>query len=260
MSIADEVVPIPSAPRTKLPQRAQCVTTVPGLRTEAIQGLEPLYPGTLTKDMRALLQRTCGLSVGEFGAIDFTGRWHPEEPLAVFRPCLTLAIDDEGRRWIAETARSEGLPGPIWCVLPDPAVAIHVSDNLEAFLRHLRDSARPRRLAHWLRGVHREARAVWAYRQMLARESYEVCSRDRGLRAWLAGLPINAHVYDLRGPSARRGWPYGLAGPQGCFYRCGRLPVFAVAAAPSANRWTEHMARIVQTGEVLTPAITHLRP
>ena len=241
MSMPDKVVPFSSAPYRARSVASRPIANAPGLRPEAIQGLEPSYPGTLTVEMRALLQTTGGLSANGFGTIDFTGRWHPEEPIAVLRPSLTLAIDDEGRRWIGETSSRKGLPGPIWCVLPEPAVAVYVSDDLEGFLKKVRESQRPHSLAKWLCDLLQQARGVWAYRQALAQESYQVCSQDRWVRGWLATLPISAHIYDLRAPSAMRGWPYGLAGPDGRFYRCGRLPLFAVATAPSANRWRQHM-------------------
>jgi hypothetical protein len=257
MSSADKVVPFSPAPVKPLPHGLFKLVSVPGLSTQAIQGLEATYPGTLTADMRSLLSTTCGLTAPEFGTIDFTSRWHPEEPISVFRPCLTLAIDDEGRRWIAETSREQGLPGPVWCVLPDPAVTLYVSDDLNGFLSTLNDAAEHGQLYRWLRGLQRDARSIWAQRRTLARVSYEGCREDRGLRGWLAALPFDVHIYDLRDPSELRGWPYGLAGPEGRLYRCGRLPVFAVSAAPSASRWTQHMSQIAATAETLAPAAAH---
>jgi hypothetical protein len=62
--------------------------------------------------MRQLLQLSCGLSGTPLGNIDFTGRWYTEEPLSIFRPSLTLTIDEKGRRWIAEVNRNRGLPSP----------------------------------------------------------------------------------------------------------------------------------------------------
>jgi hypothetical protein len=257
MSSADKVVPFSPAPVKPLPRGLFKLVSVPGLSTQAIQGLEATYPGTLTADMRSLLSTTCGLTGPEFGTIDFTSRWHPEEPISVFRPCLTLAIDDEGRRWIAETSRDQGLPGPVWCVLPDPAVTLYVSDDLNGFLSTLNDAAEHGQLYRWLRGLQREARSIWAQRRTLARVSYEGCREDRWLRGWLAALPFDVHIYDLRDPSELRGWPYGLAGPEGRLYRCGRLPVFAVSAAPSASRWTRHMSQIAATAGTLAPAAAH---
>jgi hypothetical protein len=49
-------------------------------------------------------------------------------------------------------------------------------------------------------------------------------------------LPVSDAVYDLRAPRTAGGWPYGVAGPSGRLYRCGRLPVFAVAGLP-AEGW-----------------------
>jgi hypothetical protein len=41
-------------------------------------------------------------------------------------------------------------------------------------------------------------------------------------------------VYDLRPPTLALGWPYGLAGASSHLFRCGRLPVFAVAGSPAS--------------------------
>lgn len=250
MSAPDRMVPLLSAP---------AITPVPGLRTEVIQGLQASYPGILTPEMRSLLQWSCGLTGGELGTVDFTSRWHPMEPLGVFRPCLTLAIDDEGRRWVAETSRHSGLPGPIWCVLSEPEVAIHVSDDLSEFLALLNATAHRGRTSRWLREISQEARTVWANRDILARRSQVQCEQNRELRVWLAGLPLDAHVYDLRRPWKVRGWPYGLAGPDGCLHRCGKLPVFAVSTHPTASRWTQHLGQIAASLEMPRPAATRSR-
>lgn len=109
MSTLDTVVPFRSAPLTPAPDRAFELMLGPGLSRDAIADLEYSYPGTLTPEMRSLLQTTAGLTVRELGALDLTGRWHPAESLDVFHPCLTLAIDDAGRRWIAETSRHKEL-------------------------------------------------------------------------------------------------------------------------------------------------------
>jgi hypothetical protein len=258
MSKSDKVMPFASALAMSLAGGASRVARIPGLRPEAIQGLEALYPGTLTPEMRSLLETTCGLSAAEFGTIDLTGHWHPEESMAVFRPCLTLAIDDEGRRWIAETSRQRGLPSPVWCILPEPAVALHVSEDLGSFLTAVDDSARRGLLLKWLRNFDKRARTVWArtvwaHRQTLARKSFEHCRQDSSIRGWLRALPFDAQVYDLREPSSTPGWPYGIAGPDGRTYRCGRLPIFAVATSPTSGRWTQHTAHIARPGELLDP-------
>ena len=257
MSSADNVVvPITSSPSILHATLAPQLSAAAGLQAEAVQGLDAVYPGTLTQEMRALIQKTGGLSAADFGAIDFTGRWHPQEPIDVLRPSLTLAIDDEGRRWIGETSRDRGLPGPIWCVFQDPAVALYVCEDLGAFLGKLsKFAAKGGPAGQWLRRLEQRARGVWAARETLARNSYEVCSQDPALRDWLALLPVDTRIYDLRDPSTPRGWPYGLAGPDGRLYRCGLLPIFAVARTPSTTRWSRHMAHIAATREMLWPAV-----
>lgn len=252
MSTPDIEVPCWSAPVLR---QSAGITPGPGLNLEAITDLEASYPGVLTPEMRSLLKATCRLDAGDFGTVDFTSRWHPVESISVLRPSLTLAIDDGGRRWIAETSRQRGLPGPVWCVLSDPAVAVYASDDLGGFLDIIQAAARQGQLSAWIQNLQEQARMVWACRSSLARESYQICLRDPGLRGWLAELPFGARIYDLRKPSAMRGWPHGLAGPDGELYRCGRLPVFAVSRSPRTSRWMQHMAHIAASGEVLLPAV-----
>jgi len=185
--------------------------------------------------MKEVLSRSCGLAGTALGSIDFTGCWFLEEPYAIFRPALTLAIDDAERRWIAEIGTGD-LPGPIWCVFPDPEVAVHVSDDLAAFLATLHGRTGQGEVSRWLDELTAQARAVWSQRHAGAIRPYEAHRTDPAIRGWLMTLPAGAYVYDLRERSAARGWPYGVAGPSGRYYRCGRLPVFGVAGSP-AEGW-----------------------
>jgi hypothetical protein len=77
------------------------------------------------------------------------------------------------------------------------------------------------------------AQVVWAHRRASALRPSGAYHADQEIRGWLATLPADAYVYDLRRPNAVRGWPYGVAGPSARLYRCGRLPVFAVAGSPT---------------------------
>jgi hypothetical protein len=253
------MVPLPSALWLGRTGRPLPVTALPGLCPEAIQGLETSYPGTITPELRKLLASSCGLTGTVLGDIDFTSRWFPEEPLWIFRPGLTLAIDDEGRRWIAETAGDVGLPGPVWCIFQKPEVALHVGDDLGTFLSTLCEHERCNGTREWLQGLCAEARVVWARRHALAFRSQKTCRWDRQLQGWLAGLPFDAYVYDLRLPMPARGWPYGLAGPTGRLYRCGRLSVFAVAGRPSSGRWAQHLSDIATTFPPARPAMEFRR-
>jgi hypothetical protein len=194
--------------------------------------------------MKELLSRSCGLAGTALGSIDFTGCWFLEEPYAIFRPALTLAIDDAGRRWIAEVGNGE-LPGPIWCVFAHPEVAVYVSDDLATFLATLHERTCHRDVSHWLDELTAQARAVWSQRHALAIRPHEAHRSDPAIRGWLVTLPSGAYVYDLRARSAVRGWPYGVAGPSGRHFRCGRLPVFAVAALPAEGwRASRRRARV----------------
>ena len=248
MSAPDTMMPLVSAPWVSAEGNPLSVRPLPGLRSEVIQSLECSYPGILKPPMKDLLSTCCGLAGTELGSIDFTGCWFLEEPSAVFRPALTLAVDDAERRWIAEIGDKD-LPGPVWCVFPDPEVAVYVCDDLAAFVAALGERTCRGEMQAWLHDLTTQARAVWSRRHALAMRPHEACHTDRTIRGWLSGLPFDAYVYDLRAPRTPRGWPYAVLGPTGRQYRCGRLPVFAVAGLP-AEGWRAPHSR---TRAVTTP-------
>jgi hypothetical protein len=252
MSTTDTMTPLLSAPWHAADGNPLSVRALPGLSTEVIQGLERSYPGVHSPAHKAFLETCSGLTGTELGHIDFTGCWFPKEPCAVFRPCLTLAIDDAGRRWIAEISDKD-LPGPVWCIFPDPKVAVYVSDSLTAFIATLRECTRRDQILEWLQNLSTQAETVWTWRHSLARRPYQLHDSDKQVRGWLAGLPSNAYVYDLRNPTGARGWPYGLAGASGQLYRCGRLPVFAVAGSPSQGWYQKFSAAIPPTSPATKP-------
>jgi hypothetical protein len=223
------------------------IRPLPGLRSEVLRELQFSYPGLMGPEYRDLLSACSGLAGTALGHIDFTGSWYPEEDCPVFNPCLTLAIDDEGRRWITELSEV-GVPGRVWCLFADPEVAIYVSDDLTTFLANLRDRTCNGRLFSWLQDLTAQAHAIWSHRRALALRPYQAAESDAALAAWLAALPADAYVYDLRSPMAARGWPYGLAGPAGRLFRFGQLPVFAVAGPYSEG------SRIRDPGIVRRPS------
>jgi hypothetical protein len=243
MSTTDTMTSLVSAPWLDTDGNPLRVRALPGLRPEVIHSLECSHPGIINPALGALLEICCGLAATELGSVDFTGCWFPDESCQVFRPCLTLAMDDAGRRWIAEIGHKD-IPGPIWCVFADPKVAVYVSDDLVGFLGILRGCACRGETRKWLQNLSAQARTVWARRQSLARHPYELHESDEQIRGWLAGLPSNAYVYDLRTPTVARGWPYGFLGPSGRLYRCGRLPVFAVAGSPSEG-WRQKFSATI---------------
>ncbi len=232
MSTPDTMTPLLTTPWIDTNGSPLPVRSLPGLSPKIIQTLRSVYPGIIDSSLQGLLATCSGLADTELGHVDFTGCCFPEEPCGVFQPCITLAIDGSGRRWIAEIG-TRALPGPVWCVLPDPQVAVQISDDLPGFIATLRDRAQNGTTLAWLQGVTASAHAVWAHRRALAFRPYSILHPDEEIRGWLAGLPTNAYVYDLRRQSTVRGWPDGVAGPGAQLYRCARLPVFAVAVSPT---------------------------
>jgi hypothetical protein len=237
MSRADTLIPLLQAPLRDHGGERLPVTALPPLSSETIEHLNLQWIGTLTTEMRKLLQRSCGVSGTPLGCVDFTGCWYPEEPLSIFRPSITLAIDDEGRRWIAEVGTKRGLPGPVWCVFPRPQVAMFVDRSLADFLVRLHGRIRRNSFSQWFTSLRCGARTLWATRHARAITVPVAFERSRELRGWLAELPLTASVYDLRSPGRSRGLPYGLAHERGGWYRCGRLPVFALVgpATPAVS-------------------------
>jgi hypothetical protein len=244
MSTHDTIAPLLSAPWFDADGGTLPVRPLPGLHPEVIENLESTYPGTLSPAMKSLLGTCCGLAGTQLGSIDFTGCWYPEESCAVFRPALTLAVDYAGRRWIAKIGDKD-LPGPIWCMFSQPEVAVYVSDDLAKFMATLRERTCAGGMQALLNDIAAQARTVWALRQRLAIRPHKAYHIDPTIKDWLIGLPLDAYVYDLRSPRIARGWPYGVAGPSGRLYRCGRLAVFAVAGSPAEGwRATSPRARI----------------
>ncbi len=232
MSTLDTMTPLISFPWLDANGKPLSVKPLHGLRPEVLKTLESAYPGVVGPALRDLLSSCCGFADTDLGLIDFTGCCYPPEPCTVFKPCLTLAIDDSGRRWIAELGEG-ALPGPIWCVFSRPEVAVYVSEDLAVFLSTLRDHAGRGQTLTWLQELTSTAQSVWSHRRALAMRPHNARHTDEQIRAWLASLPSDAYVYDLRGQRGIRGWPYGVAGPSARLYRCGRLPVFAAAGSPT---------------------------
>jgi hypothetical protein len=248
MSAPDTMMPLLTAPWPGRFGEQLPTVPLPGLRREAIANLESHWTGTMTPEMRQLLKLSCGLSQTPFGSVDFTGRWYPEEPLSVFRPSLTLAIDDQGRRWIAEVGKRRGLPGPVWCVHPKPEVAMLIDRNLADFVVRLHSNERRDGMLQWLTVLNIRARKIWASRHARAITLPAAFSRMRELRGWLAGLPLDAWIYDLRAPGPRRGLPYGISRERGYPHRCGRLPVFAFVGTAGAGAFAQEEGRAFNGG------------
>ena len=227
----------------------------PSLKPSAIDSLRTTFPGTLTPEFEQLLTLGCGLDGTALQYIDFTAQWHRDEPLAVFRPCLTLAIDGGGRRWIAETANTRGLPGPVWCVMQEPEVVVYVSADLGEFLELLHRSSCASSIDGWLKAADTAAERAWKQRGALAFYSRQACGHDREVRQWLLQLPRDARVYDLRSPKFGVAWPYGAAGNTGRFHRCGRELLFAVSGFPAPSRWADYLGNLAHHHDAPPPAI-----
>jgi hypothetical protein len=106
---------------------------------------------------------------------------------------------------------------------------MYVSHDLADFLCRLRDCEQSSGAFQWLQALAEAAFTVWDHRYTHAMRSRKACAWDRAIRGWLYALPAGALVYDLRNPEIR-GWPYGVTGESARYYRCGRFPVFGVAA------------------------------
>jgi hypothetical protein len=229
--------------------------SIPGLKTTATDSLRASFPGTLTPEFEKFLSTACGLDGTPLQYIDFTGQWHDEEPLAVFRPCLTLAIDENGRRWIAETHKSAGLPGPVWCVHQKPQVAVYVAEDVGAFLDLLQTHALAGTITSWLKKVAIAADNAWHHRGALAFHARKEGRQDKQVRQWLLQLPRDARVFDLRSPRFGTAWPYGIAGAAGRFHRCGREMLFAVSGFPAPSRWADYIGNLAWQQDIPVPAV-----
>jgi hypothetical protein len=252
---ANTMLPHLAHPWTQANGQVLPVQPGPSLNASAIDSIRTTFPGTLTRQHSQLLRRSCGIDGTPLGHLDFTGQWHDQETLAVFRPCLTLAVDAQGRRWIAETANTQGLPGPVWCVMQDPQVVVYMSEDLGEFLALLHRHTCAHSITGWLQAIDAAAGRVWKRRGALAFQSRQECGHDREVRAWLLQLPRDSRVYDLRSPTFGAGWPYGVAGRTGRFHRCGRELLFAVSGFPAPSLWVDYLGHLAQHHDTPAPAI-----
>lgn len=254
MSTRDTSVPSPATRSGDLAAHLQHMVALPGIQPESLRNIGAHWQGFLTPEMRQLLQTTCGLSGTPLGNIDFTGCWHPEEPMVLFRPCLTLAVDDEGRRWVAEAVRTRGLPGPVWCIDPERRVAVYIDRRLQDFLQRLDRYSRRGHASLWNVTLAAQARRVWLRRYAHAVHVYVASRGLKELRGWLGRLPQDTWIYDLRAPGHPRGLPYGLARDPAQWVRCGRLPVFALCREAASTSDTKEWPRARTYGRA---AVSH---
>ena len=84
---ANTMLPVLTHPWIDAHGHALPIQSGPGLKPSAIDSLRTTFPGTLTPEFEQLLASSCGLDGTALQYIDFTGQWHQDEPLAVFRPC-----------------------------------------------------------------------------------------------------------------------------------------------------------------------------
>ena len=232
MSTIDTLMPLVLGPWLDATGKQAPSMPVPGLPPETIKTLELSFSVRIDDERRELLRFCSGLHGTVLGSVDFTGCFFPPESLSVFRPCITLAVDDLGRRWIAETSGDSTIAGRVWSVWPDPKVALLVADDLGQFIATLREHTRGNSTLAWLQGLESDAWRIWANRHSRALRPYQAHRFDATIHEWIATLPADAFVYDLRGEKKTRGWPYGLLGSSAKLYRYGSLPIFAVAGWP----------------------------
>lgn len=230
----------------------------PHLDPATVRLLREVFPARLTPAFEGLLRDLCTGTASNPGASDATDHARTRESLAVLRPCLTLAIDERGCRWIAETVTSSGIPGPVWCVYENPRVAVYIGADVREFLGTVLRQCEHRSMSGWLQSVKAAAERTWQRRGTLAFQSRQDCSADPRVRAWLLRLPRDARVYDLRSASFGDAWPYGAAGAAGRLHRCERELLFAVSGFPPPSRWADHLAHLALTEDMPVAAVIAL--
>jgi hypothetical protein len=241
-----------------LPLPSVSVEPTPGLDPGMVAILRRTLPARLTPEFERLLRAMCGFATTTAQAGELTDREFARESSPVVRPSLTLAVDDKGRRWIAETVTTAGIPGPVWCVYDNPRVVVYVSADVREFVDMVLQQGEQHALSGWLQSLDLAAERTWQRRGTLAFQSRQHCSQDPRVRPWLLQLPRDARVYDLRSASFGDAWPYGAAGTGGRLHRCERELLFAVSGFPPPSRWADHLAHVALTEDVPVAAVIAL--
>jgi hypothetical protein len=94
----------------------------------------------------------------------------------------TLAIDDQGRRWIAGIGNRRVVQDPLWCVLPEPGVAMLIDRSLADFVVRSHNNERRACTSQWLTVLKIRARKLWASRHTRATALPVACSHTREMR------------------------------------------------------------------------------
>lgn len=241
-----------------LPLQPASIQPEPGLDPAAVAILKRTFPARLTPDFERLLRGTDGFATTTSQADALTDPACARESLTVLRPSLTLAVDDRGRRWIAETVTKSGIPGPVWCVYENPQVVVYISADVREFVGILLQQGDQHAMSGWLKSLEAAAERTWQHRGTLAFQSRQHVSQDPRARPWLLQLPRDARIYDLRTATFGDAWPYGAAGAAGRLHRCERELLFAVSGFPPPSRWADHLAHVALTEDVPVAAVIAL--
>lgn len=207
-----------------------------------IEALERALPGPLPADVRALLERTRGVSVlsEEVELLGTTGQYL--EGAATHQH--DVMGDGCGNSWFVDV-RADGTWGAVHFACHDPPVMLLQSPDLATFFEDL---------LRWLESPDSEGDAlisamdpkdVWG-QNPLARPSAEARASDDGrVRDFARGLPDEALVVDLRGAGPGEGFAWGCFGPETEIRRAGDELIFALVPPEGHGRRRGLLARLL---------------
>jgi cell wall assembly regulator SMI1 len=106
----------------------------PSLPPADIERLADELGVPLSRELRALLERTAGIDDGPLESIDFTGQSLSFEAPEAFPSGLPIAGDGFGNFWILDLTPDEVETAPVFFACHDPPVILYQSPNIGDFL------------------------------------------------------------------------------------------------------------------------------
>jgi hypothetical protein len=182
----------------------------------------------LSRELRALLERTAGIDGGPLELIDFTGRSLSFGAPETFPSGLPIAGDGFGNFWVLDLTPADVETAPVFFACHDPPVILYQSPDIGDFLHEAFRMLVPPH-ASAVDDVHEDRLFnVWRDNPETLEHSAALAS-DENLSAFAAELDDRFTFVDLRSSPVGMGFSWGRYGPRTNVRRHGYERLFAYA-------------------------------
>jgi hypothetical protein len=205
----------------------------PALPPADIERLADEVGVPLSRELRALLERTAGIDGGPLEPIDFTGRSLSFGAPETFPSGLPIAGDGFGNFWVLDLTPADVETAPVFFACHDPPVILYQSPDIGDFLHEAFRMLVPPH-ASAVDDVHEDRLFnVWRDNPGTLEHSAALAS-DESLSAFAAGLDDRFTFVDLCSSPVGMGFSWGRYGPRTDVRRHRHERLFAYARPEKA--------------------------